>query len=1755
MTKSYNFLKLLFVLLIGCGMNASAQTTFNYTGGLQSYTVPVGVTSIAITTKGAQGGGNGGKGAIISGVFNVTPGQVLQVLVGQAGQTGNDYTVYGHGGGGGSFVATTGNIPMIVAGGGGGASIYNYTGGQDAQTSQNGGSIGEYGEAGGTNGNGGSEGLGGAGCGGVGHSGGGFYGDGLGQIPSQGKAFVNGGAGGTSNNVDNCINSYFGGGLAVGGYGGGGAGGNGGGGGGGYSGGAGGSNESYPVLYPGGGGGGSYNAGSPQVNNVGNTGNGLVTICPLPPAVGGIITGNMNVCVGATTTLSDPTDPAGGGWGTSNSSIATVDASTGVVTGVSAGTVTISYAVLTTCPYTVATTTVTVNPLPAPVSGNNAVCVGSTTNYTDITAFGAWSSSNTTMASIGSGSGIVTGMSAGTPTITYTLLTGCYSTKNITVNALPASISGLSSVCAGSSITLSDADMGGIWSNNDPSVANINSSTGELTGVSAGTTIVTYTATTGCITTTVINVNPLPSAISGTMTVCENATTTLSDAGGGTWSSNDLMIATVGMTDGMVTGVAAGTTTVTYTLPVTGCMISTVVTVNPVPSAVLGTMQVCEAGGTVTLSDATSGGTWISNNTSAATVDVNTGVVTGVSAGTSSIIYTLTATGCMTYSVMVVNPLPAAITGTANVCEGLSTTLSDSDPGGTWTSDNTPVATTSGNIINGITSGNANITYTLSTGCMTSTSFTVNPLPAAITGNMNVCLGSANTLSSASAGGSWTSLETNVATANPTSGMITGVVTGMATIVYTLPTGCMISANVTVNAVPVASISGTNTCIGSLLTVSGTPFSNVVWQNNSSTLKTSAFIPAMDVNGTSIGLSDGITPFGMYVTPSGDLYVSDFYGNRVLKYPAGYTSSTPGIVVAEDGLLYPVGVYVNGAGDVYVANYLNNNVLMFPSGSTSTTVGTIVADNGIAGPAAIHMNANGELFVANNGIGTITKYPAGSVSGTPGTTVASGYANIIGMYVDPSDTIYVADYANSAITKHAPGSISGTVVAGGNGAGSAANQLNLPSGVFVDNTGNIFVSDRSNNRVQMFPAGSTSATNGVTVAGTGSSGSGANEFDTPENTFVDQYGNLYVSDFYNNRVQIFHAGTTTDTITAPAGGNYTAVVTGLNGCTATTAPFNIHIVGNIGGNMSVCAGLTTVLTDTSAGGTWSSNDLSVATIGATTGIASGVVAGTSTITYTTPAGCTMTGELTVNPLPSSITGTATVCQGVTTSLSNVDPGSWYSGNSSIATVGITSGVVTGVSAGTATVTFQLPTTCITTAEVTVLPAPATHNVVGGGHYCSGGMGSDIGLDNSDAGFSYQLFHGSTPVGSSMAGSGSALDFGYQTLSGSYSIVATDNTTSCEQTMAVGAAVIIDPLPNTHGVTGGGSFCADASGVPVGVNNSDGGIDYLLYRGSALVGTPVSGSGSPISFGLQTIAGTYKVTAMDAITGCTQQMTDSAVVIVNPMVHAGISISGNLTDSICLGEMDTFSTSIVNGGSTPHYQWSVNGVNMGTNSPLFSYIPANGDVVVVTLTSNANCIIYPGVASDEITINVDAVHIPAVSIVASAGSYIAKGQRDTLTASAIDAGPNPRYQWFRNGNIIPGATANTYVVVNPIDKDSVGCVVRPGGHCGLPSFNALVLHVSTTDVNPMAFNSDIHVLPNPSKGLFTVKGALGIADDEEVTLQVTNMLGQVVYENKVMSHYGEIDQQIQLNNTIANGMYLLNVRTNEGQKVFHIVIEQ
>ncbi|WP_339920475.1 Ig-like domain repeat protein, partial [uncultured Flavobacterium sp.] len=93
-------------------------------------------------------------------------------------------------------------------------------------------------------------------------------------------------------------------------------------------------------------------------------------------------------------------------------------------------------------------------------------------------------------------------------------------------------------------------------------------------------------------------------------------------------------------------------------------------------------------------------------------------------------------------------------------------------------------------------------------------------------------------------------------------------------------------------------------------------------------------------------------------------------------------------------------------------------------------------------------------------------------------------------------------------------------------------------------------------------------------------------------------------------------------------------------------------------------------------------------------------------------------------------------------------------------------------------------------------------------------------------------------------------------------------------------------PIIYTVTGGGAYCSGGAGLAVGLSNSETGVSYHLYKDAIITGSAVLGtSGSSISFGTQTVVGTYTVVATRVDGSCTSNMTGNAIISTNPLPSA------------------------------------------------------------------------------------------------------------------------------------------------------------------------------------------------------------------------------------------------------------------------------
>ncbi|MCX6268715.1 MAG: hypothetical protein NTW16_15410 [Bacteroidetes bacterium] len=213
--------------------------------------------------------------------------------------------------------------------------------------------------------------------------------------------------------------------------------------------------------------------------------------------------------------------------------------------------------------------------------------------------------------------------------------------------------------------------------------------------------------------------------------------------------------------------------------------------------------------------------------------------------------------------------------------------------------------------------------------------------------------------------------------------------------------------------------------------------------------------------------------------------------------------------------------------------------------------------------------------------------------------------------------------------------------------------------------------------------------------------------------------------------------------------------------------------------------------------------------------------------------------------------------------------------------------------------------------------------------------------------------------------------------------------------------------------------------------------------------------------------------------------------MNVMVPAGITISTN-SGAICAGTTVTFTSSVTNGGYTPAYQWIVNDSPItGATNASFSYAPANNASITCQMTSSSDCATGNPAISNTIIMTVDPVFLVQISIEATA-SQICAGTYVTFTATPVNEGTDPIYQWTLNGNEVPGATSTTYTFM-PENGDTIQCTLISSETCttGNPAVSNLVimvvnqnLPVSVTiaaSANPVCANTLVQFTATPVNG--------------------------------------------------------------------------
>ena len=259
-----------------------------------------------------------------------------------------------------------------------------------------------------------------------------------------------------------------------------------------------------------------------------------------------------------------------------------------------------------------------------------------------------------------------------------------------------------------------------------------------------------------------------------------------------------------------------------------------------------------------------------------------------------------------------------------------------------------------------------------------------------------------------------------------------------------------------------------------------------------------------------------------------------------------------------------------------------------------------------------------------------------------------------------------------------------------------------------------------------------------------------------------------------------------------------------------------------------------------------------------------------------------------------------------------------------------------------------------------------------------------------------------------------------------------------------------------------SICAGTS-VSFTSNTSDGGSNptYQWYvNGNAIAGeTNNNYTTSSLADGdMVTMVLTTSATCYTSLSATSNFVTMSVTPLANPSVTATESANG-----VCAGASVSFYANGNDGGSNPSYQWMLNGnaITGETNSTYSSSSLVNGDVVSVSMATSATCYSNASANSNGITMVINPILNPTVSIAASATS-VCIGTTVNFTSSVVDGGSNVTYQWMLNGSPINGATNDTYTAtaINGYDYSLEIGVTSPCASTATATSNSITINATT-----------------------------------------------------------------------------------------------
>lgn len=519
-------------------------------------------------------------------------------------------------------------------------------------------------------------------------------------------------------------------------------------------------------------------------------------------------------------------------------------------------------------------------------------------------------------------------------------------------------------------------------------------------------------------------------------------------------------------------------------------------------------------------------------------------------------------------------------------------------------------------------------------------------------------------------------------------------------------------------------------------------------------------------------------------------------------------------------------------------------------------------------------------------------------------------------------------------------------------------------------------------------------------------------------------------------------------------------------------------------------------------------------------------------------GCAVydTTTVSIKPIPAGMTASANspICAGEELNLASssttgsvtyswTGPGAYSAAAQNPARTNTTTAM-----SGTYTATATLNgCTASSSVSVTVKPSPAAVSASTNSPVCQGSP-LQLSIGSATSGVTYSW---AGPNGYSSANQNNTISNPTPAASGQY--IATVDLNGCTHKDTV--SVVVGSMPSPPSVSYNNPICLG---------------DTLKLQASGPAGSVYtwvgkngfsSGVQNPERVNMQYAdTGVYKVYL--EVNGCTSP-EDSVRVTLNPNPFVVIQVLPG--DTICQGAPTAFTAFPNNHGGTPQYQWYINN-QAATTGNIFSSSSLNdGDIVRCEMTEYTKCGVPYTDESNDVEMHVLPWLSPSVTITADPNRPLEEDEYVIFTATPVDAGALPEYQWKRNGNDIVGAKGKTWSANTLNDNDKISVEVISTYKCPQPATamsNVVTVNVLTGVNSISGKGQDISLYPNPNNGRFVLE-APGLEVRGEVKVTVLNAVGQVVYSEPVNITREGLHHEIDIHD-VAAGVYLLRLQAEE-----------